>query len=518
MGDRANAGQDIDERFKTLVNNATAARVVSQAVEGTIGPKGLDTMLVDSFGDVVITNDGITILKLMEINHPAAQMIINAAHSQQEEVGDGTTTATIMAAAMITEGLNQVLKGVPVTRLLEGIAQGAARGVEELRCLAQPVAGLDDPRLFQTAMVAGRGDRELAELILKAAAVIGAERMEEVGYRFADSVSAFEGGASEVIQGVLLNSQPLNRDMPARIENARILVVDDALKPEDLAEGALRTELGLTKHLELQEAYRRNLIKLVEMGVNTVLVHRSADDLAEAVLTDAGVMLVQRVSYRDMERVCEHTGARTIRRSGLNRDKTGLERFLGQADLAEHREDLEHIRIIGGAGQSVATVLVGAATSEVVEERERMARDAAAAVQNALRSGVVPGGGAIEVWTAAALDKMPGAVTGMSSFGIQCVREALQKPFACIMSNAGHNPLDKLVELTTVQQVQGSQWGIDCDNGKLADMTLMGIWDPAGVKIKALEVASEVARAVLRINTVIKKRESSGGSHPGELI
>ncbi|NLV16199.1 MAG: chaperonin [Syntrophomonadaceae bacterium] len=509
MADKVNLGQEIDDRFKTLVNNTTAARVVSQAVEGTIGPKGLDTMMVDSFGDVVITNDGITILRLMEINHPAAHMIINAARSQQDEVGDGTTTATIMASAMISEGLNQVLKGVPVAKVLEGIAQATAYGAEEIRRCSRPVEGWDDQVLFQVAKVAGRGNLELAELVVKAGAIIGIDQLQEPGYKFAEAVMAVEGGNSEVVLGVIVNQKPVNREMPNRVDFAKILVIDDALKPEDLEEGALRTELGFRKYLELKDIYHHNLLKIKEMRIGLVLADRSVDDMAEEILTDAGIMVVQRVSRRELERVCEHTGARMIKRNALNRTPEQLEKYLGQAELVQYQEDLENIRIIGGQGQGTATILVGAATSEVVEERERMARDAAAAVQAALKGGVVPGGGALEVWVASSLAKLAHEVQGMTSYGIQCVKEALEKPFSCIINNAGLNSLEKLVELAAVQQAAGDcRWAVNCDDGQVIDLEQMGVWDPALVKTKALEAASEVAMAILKINTVIKKRET----------
>ncbi|MGE5403657.1 MAG: TCP-1/cpn60 chaperonin family protein, partial [Candidatus Saccharibacteria bacterium] len=245
MKDRtAGSGQEVEEKFKTLLNNANAARVISQAVEGTIGPKGLDTMMVDSFGDVVITNDGVTILKLMEINHPAARMIINAAKVQQEEVGDGTTTATIMASALISEGTAQVLRGVPVSKVLEGIKLGTQVGIEEMVRQTKRITGWQDPFLRQVATVAGRGDTALAELVVSAAYLMGEEKMVDPSFRLADTIMALEGGASEVLEGVLINKEPVNLDMPDRIEDAKILVIDDALKPEEIEDEALTTESG----------------------------------------------------------------------------------------------------------------------------------------------------------------------------------------------------------------------------------------------------------------------------------
>ncbi|MGE5397377.1 MAG: TCP-1/cpn60 chaperonin family protein [Chitinophagales bacterium] len=505
------SGQEIDERFKTLLNNTQAARVVSQAVEGTIGPRGLDTMMVDNFGDVIITNDGLTILKLMDVNHPVAHMIINTARAQQEEVGDGTTTATIMAAAMVAEGTAQVMRGVPVTRILEGINIGVKRGLEEIELRSQKASGLTDPRLYQVALIAGRGDREIAQLVTEAIVLIGEERLREPGFKLADTLIGLEGCPSQVLEGVIIKKEPLNRDMPRQVSNACIAIIDDNLRPEEIGDGALGTESGFKKYLELKEKYQSNLQKLIDLGVNVVLVDRSIDDQAEEVFTDAGIMAVHRVSRHELDRISELTGARKVKRTALNRDLEQLQRYLGSARLVEYREELTQIRVVGGPQKGVATIIIGASTSEVVEEKERMAKDSAAALQAAYADGMVPGGGCIEVWLASCLEELAHQVQGMTSYGVLCVKEALERPFSCIMNNAGYNPLEKLVQVVQAQQTAGTPgWGIDCDDGAVVSVTEVGIWDPAPVKTKALKAAGEVASAILRINTVIKKRDVSG--------
>src|SRR5665647_1437715 len=166
MPDRSLLNSEVDEKLQALLGNANAARLISQAIEGTIGPKGLDIMMIDSLGDVVISNDGVTILKLMAVNHPAARMIINTARSQQAEVGDGTTTATIIAGALVSEGANQVLKGVPVTQVIQGIKLGIQRSIELIEKMSRSVNSIDDPILFQVASIAGRGQEELAQLLI----------------------------------------------------------------------------------------------------------------------------------------------------------------------------------------------------------------------------------------------------------------------------------------------------------------------------------------------------------------
>lgn len=503
-------GQEAEERFRALTSNTNAVRAVARAVEGTIGPKGLDTMMVDKFGDVVITNDGVTILTLMEANHPAARMLINTARAQQSEVGDGTTTATLLASTLIAEGTGQVLRGVPVTKVIEGIRKGMDHVVGLTYRHARPVESLEDPVLSDIALVAGRGDCEIARLAVEAARLLGKERLLDVEFKFADSIRALEGVESEVLAGVIINRDPVNREMPSRIEKAKILVIDDALGPEEMGNDAQRTESGFRRYLELRQEYEANLRKLKDSGVNVILVDRSIDDLAEEILSEAGIMVIQRVSHQELNRVCEHTGARMLKRTGLNRDPGLITRYLGTADLVQNSRKWGHTRIYNGGGQPVVTVLVGAATEEVVEERGRMARDAASALQAALKGGVVPGGGALEVWLATEVAKLAYEGQGMSSYGINCVKEALIRPFSCIVANAGYNPLEKLEEVMSVQSSSGNKAiGIDCNQGVIADMLSIGVVDPALVKIHAFKAAAEVAQAILRISTIVKKIEST---------
>ena len=496
-----------DDRFQALLSNANASRAISQAVEGTIGPKGLDIMMVDRFGDVVISNDGVTILKLMEVNHPAARMIINTARAQQAEVGDGTTTATIIAAALVAEGVEQVLKGVPVTRVIEGIEQGIAAALNLVRKQSRAVESLDDKVLFSIAEVAGRGKRDLARLVIKGAQLVGKKKLLDRDYKFADAVVARELAPSQVFRGVLLNKEPVNKDMPAVLENPLILVIDDALGPEEIEREAMKSESGFQYYLQARANYEENLRKIPELGVKMVVVDRGIDDMAEEFLTDAGIMAVQRVSSREIEKLCQHTAARKIKRNALNRDLDSLKGYLGKARMVKVDEKLQHIYIYDGKGESWTTVLIGAATEEVVEERERMAKDAAAAVQAAVQGGVVPGGGATEVWLAAHMEEVARELEGMASFGVNCVKEALLKPFSCLISNAGFNPLEKLGDVVVAQRKNGSDSiGIDCEKGKLMDMMRQGIVDPTTVKIHAIKAAGEVAVAILRINTIIKMK------------
>lgn len=505
---QASGGAEVDERLAALVTNANAIRAIASAVEGTLGPKGLDTMLVDKFGEVVITNDGVTILTQMEANHPAARMLINIARAQQEEIGDGTTTATVMAGAMVGTGVEQVSRGVPVVKIIEGLRVGLKRGLELMREKAQPVVNLDQPVVRQVALVAGRGHEDIADLVVKAARLIGKEKLYESSFKFSDTVLAEESAENQVFMGVIINKERMNRQMPGELENAKVLIIDDALEPEEIEDEALATESGFARYMELRNQFRENIHKIVEMQVGLVLVDRGVDDVAEEILTDEGIMVVQRIADKELRRAAEHTGARMVKRSGLKKSDDQLQQCLGRAKRVYNDEKLEQLWIYEGAGKPMATVVVGAATKEVVGERERIAKDAAAAIQSAVKGGVVPGGGALEIYVAGEIEKMRAGVRGMAAYGVDCIVEALKRPLAQIVANAGFNPLEKVGDVMAAQVETNNDFlAIDCDTGQVCDMFQSGVVDPLLVKTYAYQAAGEIAEAILRIDTIIKKKE-----------
>ncbi len=504
---------EVDEKLAALMTNARAIRAVTAAVEGTIGPKGLDTMLVDGYGDVVITNAGVTILEKMDVNHPAARMLINIAKAQQDEIGDGTTTATVMAGALVSEGVDQVVKGVPVARVIEGVKLGIAYALEHIKEKARQIDGMEDEMLQRIAYIAGREHKDIAELIVKAARMVGAEKFADSSFKLADTVVAEEGADNEVFSGVLVDKRRLNRQMPRRLTDAKILIIDDELKAVELEEEALATETGFGRFMELKNQFVSNLQKIIDLNVKFVLIDRGIDPIAEEMFTDANIIVCTRVSGHDARVVAEHTGAKMIKRTGLNKDSTDLEAYLGRAAEVYEDEKLKKIRVIEGAGKPMATVLVGAATAEVVDERQRIAKDAASSVQAALNGGYVAGGGSVELALARSVEGLRETVKGMAAYGVDCVSRALRKPVFQIILNSGFNPLEKLEDIIAAQvDQQNEALALDCDTGEIADMFALGVIDPLLVKYHAIKAAGEIAEAILRIDTIIRMRSKDGGA------
>ncbi|TCL64281.1 chaperonin GroEL (HSP60 family) [Hydrogenispora ethanolica] len=497
---------EVDQPMAALIHNAGAIRAVTEAVAGTLGPKGLDCMLVDECGDALVTNDGVTILKTMDITHPAARILINAAQYQEEEVGDGTTTTAVMIGALVNEGVNQVLRGVPVIKVIEGIDSGISRALNWLGQMAQPVDDINHPVLERVASIAGRGHRELARLIVQAARLVGGEKLREPGFKLADQILALEGSESSLIQGTIITREPINRQMPRQVADTRIVILDDALEPQKVAAEALGSKAGFEQQLHNEQLLRENLQKLAQIGVQAIFTDRAISDGAEDLLTDLGIIGVARVAMHEWRRLAELTGARPLKRTSLAKPALELLKLTGQAAEIRVNERFKQIQVLGKPEQKYVTVLVGAFTKEVVGERERIAKDTAAAVQAAWNGGIVPGGGSAELAVARLLEQEP--LRGMAGYGFQCVIESLKKPLAQICVNAGFNALEKVSEVIAAQLEQHSNSiGIDCEDGTVIDLAAAGVYDPFLVKYHALKSAGEVAEAILRIQTIIKMKE-----------
>ena len=495
-----------NQPLTALITNAEAIRALVQIIAGTFGPKGLDCMLVGEDGEVIITNDGATILKTIDITHPVARIFINAIRLQEEKVGDGTTTASLLAETLITEGVNQVIKGVPITKVIDGIRLGIDTALNYLAEAKIPIEGLDSPLLARIALISARGRGDLADLIIQAARILGAEYLANPGFRLADQIVAYEGAPTELISGTIINREPLNKGMPRKIFDAKILIIDDALEPVKVDFQALGTEAGFKRQLHYQELLRENINQLASMGLKAVFTDRGISDQAETCLTDLGIIGVQGVSRHEWGRLAAFTGARPVKRDSLLKNPTEMKALLGKAAAVVVDEDYNFIKVLGYPEQKMVTLLIGAYTKEITEEKERIIKDAAGAVQAAWRGGVVPGGGSIELGIARFLnEKLP---LNLNRYGYACVIEALKKPIAQICANAGFNSLEKMTEVIADQEKTGSLGiGVNCETGRIEDLLKNGVCDPYLVKYHALKSAGEVVEGILRIKNIVKMKD-----------
>ncbi|NYE56306.1 TCP-1/cpn60 chaperonin family protein [Carboxydothermus ferrireducens] len=504
---KENQTQEIEERYQALFSNAAAVKALTQVVANSLGPKGLDAMLVDRFGEVVVTNDGVTILTLMDAQHPAARMVVNMARAQEREVGDGTTTAAVLAGALVSEGVNQILKGVPVSKVLAGMNRALNHALFLIRKSAIKVGSITDDRLLAAAKIAGRGDERVAAILRDAAAMLE-DKLQDPGFKLADLVLAKVGADTALIPGVVINKSPLWEEGSQKLQEVRLLVLDDGLYPEEVEEEALASEAGFEQYLKNQKIFQENLKKLKELGVKLILLTRGISDIAEEFCYENEIMVITRITQKELKRVLEFTGARAAKRTSLNKPVEELQKMLGYARTCFYDSRLDFTIIEGGAGKATATVLIGAATDEVVDEQERIAKDAAGSFAAAYRSGVLPGGGAFFLYLSREVESLKNRLPGMESYGVMAFSEALKVPFRVMAENAGFNGLEKLGDLMTLQvQKNNYALGLDFETGEFIDMIAGGVVDPAEVVYQAVKNASEVAISLLKINTIIKMKD-----------
>ncbi|AOT72958.1 hypothetical protein Gferi_02355 [Geosporobacter ferrireducens] len=495
------------ENYSALENNIQAIKALVSAVEGTLGPKGMDCMIVNDQGEFIVTNDGVTILTEMDVSHPAAIMLINGAFAQQNEIGDGTTTMTILTGQLLESSLHYIQKGVSIHQIIEGIKLAIQKSITHIQHSKIPIEAENWKLLRAIVRIAGRNDEALVELLHNAAEYVGEERLQFKDFRFADIIEGIEGLEDEVIKGMIIHRVPAGNLEDICIQNGKILVLDDELRPETLADELMGTESGFNQYIENRKIFEDGIQKIIDQKIDIVFLERTIDPYGEQLLTDAGIVVITHVLREQLSRLVRCTGAKFMKKSLLYKKHQELEVYCGKAGQIIYDAKLDGLKIIEGAGIPTATVLVSAATGIVTKEKERVARDAASALQAAVKEGIVAGGGAIELSCALMLEDLKYHTDGMEKYGIDCVIDALKKPMYNIIKNAGFNPLEKLEQTATAMKNTDCQsLGVCCDTGSVKDLLQARIIDPATVKIYALKAAGEIAEAILKIHLILKGR------------
>lgn len=497
---------DQDKQAPSLIaGNMSAVRTVMAAVQSTIGPKGLDTMLLDPFGEVTITNDGYTILSMMDSNHPVTKLLIHAVKAQEEEMGDGTTTTALLACALVLGGYQAVEKGLPVTHVIEGL--NAARMEAEKRYKEIALAQHSKEAYKQIAMIAARENKDIADLVIQAAESIGYDHLKEENVNLAEMVQGVVGADNEVVDGLVFEKEPQLATCPEAVEGAYILALDDALEIDRHAKELANTEAGFQHYLRLQEDFYRLIKRMIDSPINAVFVQRGIDSKAEALLSQAGIFTLSRVRLKDMDRLSRYTGAKLVKMSQLMEEETDFASLCGQAEKVLWHKNHETTAILGGQGEPMATAIVGAATKEVLGERTRIACDAASSLQAAVCGGLVAGGGASELSVARHLNRVATEEMGLQSVGYSIMADALQKPFRQMVENAGFQSMEKQALVNAAQEAQDSStMGLNLSSGEVADLLTIGVLDPLEVKLSALKIATEVAQSILKINIIVRKK------------
>ncbi|AEK72173.1 chaperonin, alpha subunit [Thermococcus sp. 4557] len=512
--------------------NILAARIIAETVRTTLGPKGMDKMLVDSLGDVVVTNDGATILDRIDLQHPAAKMMVEVAKTQDKEAGDGTTTAVVIAGELLRKAEELLDQNIHPSIIVKGYTMAAEKAQEILEDIAIEVTPDDEETLMKIAMtsITGKNAESHKELFAKLAVDAVRQVAEKKDGKFTvdiDNIKIEKKAGesveeSELVRGVVIDKERVHPRMPKRVEGAKIALINEALevkKTETDAKINITSPDQLMSFLEQEEKMLKEMVdKIAATGANVLFVQKGIDDLAQHYLAKYGILAVRRVKKSDMEKLAKATGAKVVTNV---KDLTAED--LGHADLVEERKIAGESMIFveGCKNPKAVTILIRGGTEHVIDEVERALEDAIKVVKDVMEDGyVLPAGGAPEIELSIRLDEYAKEVGGKEALAIENFAEALKIIPKTLAENAGLDTVEMLVKVISEHKNKGKAIGIDVFEGEPADMLANGIIEPLRVKKQAIKSASEAAIMILRIDDVIAAKVSKpeggqGGGMPG---
>ncbi len=516
-----------------LRTNIMAARAVSEMLRTTLGPKGMDKMLVDALGDVTITNDGATILDKAELQHPAAKMLVQIAKGQDEEVGDGTKTTVIFAGELLRHAEELLDKNIHATVIVSGYRKALAETLRYLYEIAVPIDINDEETLKKIARTsltskAVHDAREyFAELAVKAVKQI-AEKRGDKYYIDLDNIQIIKkyGGSlldSMLVYGVVLDKEVVHPGMPRRVEEAKIALIDAPLeieKPEIDAEIRITDPTQMRAFLEQEEEILKKMVeKIASTGANVVICQKGIDEVAQHFLAKKGILAVRRVKRSDMEKLERATGGRII--SNID-DLTPED--LGYAEKVEERKVGEDkmVFVEGCKNPKAVSIVIRGGLERLVDEAERSLRDALAAVADAIRDGkIVAGGGAVEVELAKHLRRYAQTIGGKEQLAVEAFARSLEGLAMALAENAGLDPVEIIMKLRAAHEKEDGKWhGINVFTGDIEDMMKNGVIEPVSIKANAIKAGVEAASIILRIDDVIAaskiEKPEETGKGPGE--
>jgi len=508
-------------------NNIAAAKLVAELVKSSLGPRGLDKMLVDSLGDVTITNDGATILKEIDVQHPAAKMIVEISKTVDNEVGDGTTSSVVFGGALLARAEDLLKKDVHSSTIIEGFQAASEKVLEIYSQLSKKVEPDDKASLLKIASTSmqskliSEDSSSLSKIVVDAILSIATKKGDEY---FVDleniKVEKKPGGSiddTQIVKGIVLDKEIVHSGMPTRIDNASIALINSALeieKTEMSAEIRITDPTQMQMFLEEENRMLKTMVdKLHDVGANVLICQKGIDDIAQHYLAKHGIMAVRRVKESDMIKLSKATDGRVI--SNLD-DLT--EKDLGSADLAHQKkvESDKWVFIEGCKHPQSVTLLIRGGTQRVIDEVDRSIHDSLMVVKDVIeKPEIVAGGGAPESFAAAQLKDWADNFDGREQLAIKKYAEALEVIPLTISENAGMDPIDTMATLRSKQN-QGQKWtGIDAKNTKIADMMAINVVEPIAVKEQIIKSATEAACMILRIDDVIAVSGGPGGGGGG---
>ena len=503
-------------------NNIAAAKIIAEIVHTSLGPRGMDKMLVDSLGDVTITNDGATILKEIDVQHPAAKMLVEIAKSTDNEVGDGTTSAVILAGALLEQAESLLQQEVHPTVIVNGYRKAANKAKESLKDLAEQVTANDKPSLLkiaktsmQTKLVRKDSDK-LANMVVESVLAAAVKDGDNYTCDIDDiKVEKKPGGSisdSSIIQGIVLDKEVVHSGMPKKITESKIALINTALeieKTEIDAKINISTPDQMKSFLNEENNMLKTMVdKVIGTGATVVFCQKGIDDAAQHYLAKAGVLTVRRIKESDLTKLAKATSARIV----TNLDDLS-EKDLGFADLVEERkiEEDRWVFVEGCKHPKSVTLLLRAGSQRVVDEVERAVHDAIMVVKDVMEfPSIVAGGGAPEIFAATKIRNWANSLEGREQLAAEKFAESLESIPLSLSENAGMDPIDTLTTLRS-KQLKGDSWtGVDVMKAEVSNMKSSDIVEPLAVKNQIISAASEAACMILRIDDVIATTKSAG--------
>ena len=503
-------------------NNIAAAKIIAEIVHTSLGPRGMDKMLVDSLGDVTITNDGATILKEIDVQHPAAKMLVEISKTTDNEVGDGTTSAVVLAGALLEHAESLITQEVHPTIIVDGYRKAAKKAKQFLDNMAEKVPANDKSTLLkiaktsmQTKLVRKDSDK-LAEMVVKAILSVAEKTNEKYAVDIDDIKVEKKPGSSinesSIIRGIVLDKEIVHSGMPKKITDGKIALVNTALeinKTETDAKINISNPQQMKAFLDEENKMLKTIVdKVIGSGATVVLCQKGIDDMAQHYLSKAGILAVRRVKESDMTKLAKATGARIV----SNLDDL-FEKDLGSAELIQEKkvEEDNWVFVEGCKHPKSVTLLLRAGSQRVVDEVERSIHDSLMVVRDVMEyPSIVAGGGSPETFAATKIRNWAKSLEGREQLAVEKFADALESIPLALAENAGMDPIDTLTNLRS-KQIKGEKWiGIDVMKAKVGNMQTSDIIEPLAVKQQIISAASEAACMILRIDDVIATAKSAG--------
>ena len=522
-------GTKRDSGRKATQNNIAAAKAIAEAVRSTLGPKGMDKMLVDSMGDVVITNDGVTILKEIEVEHPAAKMVVEVAKTQDSECGDGTTTAVILAGELLKNAEELMEKGVHPTAISNGYRRAAAESLRLLDKIARPVKQSDNATLRSIAITSMTGKSSeanadfLADLTVKSVKAVskGKGKTAEVD-RDDIKIQKKQGGSisdTELVSGIIMDKEPVHSGMPRSVSKAKVALIDAPLeikKTEIESKIQINDPSQIQAFLDQEESTIKKMVdKIHKTKANVLICQKGIDDLAQHYLAKHGIMAIRRAKKSDIEALAKATGGRVVSNlDGIGKDDIG---FAGLVEVRKIGDD-DMTFVMDCKNPKAVSILVRGGSEHVVDEIDRNLDDAIGVVSLVIRDGkIVTGGGAAEIELALKLRKFAPRIGGREQMAIESFAQAIEVVPNTLAENAGLDVIDTLMGLRKAHTQKGRNphAGLDAYTGKVVNMRSRNVVEPLRVKTQALSSATDVATMILRFDDVIASKQPEGPEPDG---